>query len=67
MDLCEAWLRNMGKNRSLVMPLLEETYGEKDAVRWFNRWRMFYLACSELFGFREGQEWWVAHYLFSKK
>ena len=67
MDLCEAWLRNMGKNRSQVMPLLEETDGEKDAVRWFNRWRMFYLACSELFGFREGQEWWVAHYLFSKK
>ena len=64
---CEAWLRNMGKNRSQVMPLLEETYGGKDAVRWFNRWRMFYLACSELFGFREGQEWWVSHYLFSKK
>ena len=64
---CEAWLRNMGKNRSQIMPLLEETYGEKDAVRWFNRWRMFYLACSELFGFREGQEWWVSHYLFSKK
>ena len=64
---CEAWLRNMGKNRSQIMPLLEETYGEKDAVRWFNRWRMFYLACSELFGIREGQEWWVSHYLFSKK
>ena len=64
---CEAWLRNMGKNRSQIMPLLEETYGEKDAVRWFNRWRMFYLACSELFGFRGGQEWGVSHYLFSKK
>ena len=64
---CEAWLRNMGKNRSQIMPLLEETYGENDAVRWFNRWRMFYIACSELFGFRGGQEWWVSHYLFSKK
>ena len=64
---CEAWLRNMGKNRSQIMPLLEETYGEKDAVRWFNRWRMFYIACSELFGFHGGQEWWVSHYLFSKK
>ena len=64
---CESWLRNMGKNRSQIMPLLKKIYGEKDAVRWFNRWRMFYLACSELFGFREGQEWWVSHYLFSKK
>jgi len=64
---CEAWLRNMGENRSQIMLLLKQTYGEMDAVRWFNRWRMFYLACSELFGFREGQEWWVSHYLFSKK
>ncbi len=64
---CEAWLRNMDQDRGQIMPLLEKTYGEKDAVRWFNRWRMFYLACSELFGFRGGQEWWVSHYLFSKK
>ena len=64
---CESWLRNMGKNRSQIMPLLKKIYGEKDAVRWFNRWRMFYLACSELFGFRGGQEWGVSHYLFSKK
>jgi len=64
---CEAWLRNMDRNRDLIMPLLKATYGEDQAIRWFNRWRMFYLACSELFGFRGGEEWWVSHYLFSKK
>ena len=64
---CEAWLQNMDQNRAKIMPLLEKTYGKDQAIRWFNRWRMFYLACSELFGFRKGQEWWVSHYLFSKK
>ena len=64
---CEAWLRNMDQNRVQIMPLLQETYGKDLAVVWFNRWRMFYLACSELFGYRGGEEWWVSHYLFSKK
>ena len=50
-----------------IMPVLESTYGKSDAVRWFNRWRMFYLACSELFGFGGGDEWFVAHYLFANK
>jgi cyclopropane-fatty-acyl-phospholipid synthase len=64
---CEAWLQNMDRNRNEIMPVLEQTYGQADAVRWFNRWRMFYLACSELFGYRGGDEWWVSHYLFSNK
>ena len=64
---CEAWLQNMDRNRDQIMPLLRATYGENQATRWFNRWRMFYLACSELFGYRGGEEWWVSHYRFSKK
>ena len=63
---CEAWLQNMDRNRDQIMPLLQATYGKDQATRWFNRWRMFYLACSELFGYRGGQEWWVSHYLFTK-
>ncbi len=61
---CDAWLRNMDKNRQAIMGVFESTYGQVDSIRWFNRWRMFYMACSELFGFRGGNEWWVAHYLF---
>ncbi len=59
-----AWVANMDRHRSEIMPILVETYGQADATRWFYRWRLLYLACAELFGYRQGQEWWVAHYLF---
>jgi len=63
---CEAWLANMDRNRFDAMEVLKDTYGQADAFRWFNRWRVFHLACSELFGFNNGDEWWVGHYLFEK-
>lgn len=64
---CEAWHTNMIRNREKIMPILETTYGKKEGVHWFNRWRMFYLSCSELFGYKDGNEWYVAHYLFKNK
>lgn len=64
---CEEWLNNMDANKYQIMPVLEQTYGKRDAKRWYNRWRMFYLACSELFGYRKGDEWFVAHYLFANQ
>ena len=62
-----AWVANMDRYRDEIMPALEETYGEAQATRWFYRWRMFYLACAELFGYNGGQEWWVSHYLFQNQ
>ena len=60
----EAWLKNMDKRKATIMPILEATYGTKDAGRWWMRWRIFFLAVSEMFGADEGREWGVGHYLF---
>ena len=60
---CDAWLQNLDDRKERVMPILEEGYG-RDARRWFHRWRLFFLACSELFAYRAGQEWFVSHYLW---
>jgi cyclopropane-fatty-acyl-phospholipid synthase len=45
---------------------LLQTYGRDAALKWFVYWRLFYLACSELFNFNGGEEWGVGHYLFVK-
>ena len=61
-----AWRENLEKQRGPVMTVLEQTYGA-EADRWFHRWRLFFLACEELFGYRGGSEWLVAHYLFAPR
>jgi cyclopropane-fatty-acyl-phospholipid synthase len=61
-----AWLANMDARREAVWPILEATYGKADALRWWMRWRMFFMACAELFGYDNGQQWWVSHYLFAR-
>jgi cyclopropane-fatty-acyl-phospholipid synthase len=61
-----AWLANLDAARDAVMPILVRTYGPEMAPVWLQRWRVFFMACAELFGLRQGQEWWVAHYLFAR-
>lgn len=63
----EAWLERMDAKRDVVMPIMEEVYGKDDARMWFERWRLFFLACSELFGYRGGNEWMVSHYRFCRR
>jgi cyclopropane-fatty-acyl-phospholipid synthase len=62
----EAWLRNMDSHRGEIMPLFRETYGPTNAERWWSYWRVFYMSCAELWGYRGGEEWIVSHYLFSR-
>jgi cyclopropane-fatty-acyl-phospholipid synthase len=63
----EAWLQNMDRNRERIMPVLEHTYGRAQSVRWWVYWRVFFMACAELWGYDGGREWLVSHYLFEKR
>lgn len=61
-----AWLANIDRHRDRVMPSLTDTYGDDVAEQWLQRWRIFFMACAETFGFNRGQEWFVSHYLFER-
>lgn len=63
---CDAWLANMDSNREALMPILAGVYGDDSAQTWWMRWRMFFMACEELFQFGNGDEWFVSHYRFRK-
>jgi cyclopropane-fatty-acyl-phospholipid synthase len=56
----EAWLARLDEARDAVLALFAECYGPDRARRWLQRWRLFFLACAELFGYRDGAEWGVA-------
>jgi len=62
-----AWLANLDANREQAMPILQSAYGAEHAAVWLQRWRMFFMACAELWGYREGREWFVSHYLFERQ
>ena len=62
-----AWLANLDSCREQVLPILETSYGRDKAEIWLQRWRIFFMACAELWGFRAGQEWFVSHYLFQPR
>ncbi len=61
------WLRNLDRHRSEVLALFERTYGKSDARKRFGAWRLFFMACEELWGYRGGNEWLVSHYLLSPR
>jgi len=62
----EAWLANLDANKETIRPVLADVYGEKDADVWLQRWRIFFMACAELWGFKNGTEWLVSHYRLVK-
>ena len=60
------WLKNMDANKKRILEIFQETYGE-EYKKWFNYWRIFFMACAELWGYKNGEEWIVSHYRFVRK
>ena len=60
----EAWLPNLDARRDEALDALNPVCAGGDAARWLLRWRIFLMACAELFGYADGSEWGVAHYRF---
>jgi cyclopropane-fatty-acyl-phospholipid synthase len=55
----EAWLERLDANWAEV----KRVVGHRQAANW----RVFFLACAELWGYRDGTEWLVSHYRFSQR
>lgn len=62
-----AWLARLDAHREAAKTALASVYGKKDAARWLGRWRLFFMACAEMFGFHAGDEWGIAHYRFVRR
>jgi cyclopropane-fatty-acyl-phospholipid synthase len=64
---CEAWLENLDRNRVTILQRFRQDCSDQEAKLCVQRWRMFFMACGELFRYRGGDEWFVAHYLFTPR
>jgi cyclopropane-fatty-acyl-phospholipid synthase len=60
-----AWLANLDRQQDAVWPILVDAYGAK-AAQWWVRWRLFFMACAELFGYDQGQQWWVGNFFYKR-
>ncbi len=60
------WLENFDRHFAEIRPILAATYGAAQERRWRVYWRLFFMACAELWGISDGNEWHVSHYLFER-
>ncbi len=60
----EAWLKLLDAHRAEAEQLFAAQ--GQDGARAVQRWRMFYMAVAEMFGYAGGVEWGVGHYLFQR-
>lgn len=61
----EAWLSKLDQNKDKVMNILRQAYGDDADQQLFN-WRLFFIFCSEVFGYKGGNEWIISQHLFKK-
>lgn len=63
----EAWLKRMDEQKEAVLPILDKIEGRDKRIKWWSYWRTFFIASSEFFAIKQGNEYFVAHYLFKSR
>jgi cyclopropane-fatty-acyl-phospholipid synthase len=61
------WLAKLDSQKEEVRRVIAQTYGPENETRWLSNWRLFFLACSEVWGMKGGREYLVSHYLFERR
>ena len=64
---CRDWLRRLDERRGSVETVLRKDLSPVEAALQAQRWRIFFMACEELFAWNGGKEWYVGHYLMAPK
>ncbi len=59
-----AWVECMDANKEKIMPVLRDTCGEGNELKWFMYWRLFHIAVAELFSLDGGDQWIISHYRY---
>ncbi|QXC62983.1 cyclopropane-fatty-acyl-phospholipid synthase family protein [Aquihabitans sp. G128] len=62
-----AWIDNLNANKAEVLAVLAADGGARHAKVWFRRWTAFFMGCAQLWGYRDGQDFGVSHYLFAPR
>lgn len=61
-----AWLDKMDSNKTKILELFRRNNSNSVAKKKFYFWRLFFIACAEIFGYNGGSEWIISHHLFKK-
>ena len=62
---CRGWLKNHYKNKDNILEIFKSHYDRP--IVWFNRWRIFFLSCEAFFSLKNGNEYFVSHFLLKKR